>query len=182
MIKQLIVITVLLFSISSANAFSSNRTTYEFSYQNTNIELIGSYFGREVLIKLRKDMFQVSNESIVNTFRNVFTAYHNKKMNWLLDNSTGRPEYFKEHAKKYLNKYKNHLTHIVGYALYENYVILLLKQKEIGKKHIFVLEQEKDYTYKISLDFEKLHPIQYKAIEQAYMGNGSFKIFKKKNY
>ena len=182
MIKHIFVILALFGSISSANAFSSNRTIYEFTYQNNNIELIGNYFGREVLIKLRKDMFQVSNESIVNTFRNIFTAYHERELDWLAENSAGDPKYFKEHTEKYLTQYKNHLTHMLGYALYEKYVILLLKQKEIGKKHIFVLVQDKDNKYKISLDFKKLHPVQYETIEQAFLRKGSFKVFRKKRF
>ncbi|HAG52892.1 MAG TPA: hypothetical protein DCL21_03800, partial [Alphaproteobacteria bacterium] len=179
-IKKIGIILSLIFSISNAYAFSSNRTTYEFNYKETNIELIGSYFGREVLIKPRDDMFQVSNETIVNAYRNFFTAYHKQKLNWLANNTVGNAKNFTKYTQKHLQLYKNNLTHIYGYALYEKYVILLLKQKELGKKHIFVMIKDKDGMYKASSDFKELHSIQYEAIKEAFIGHGSLKIFKRK--
>ena len=185
MLKKIITITAFtLYLTAYAQASSiykvNTKTSYKINYSNQALDLKGNYFPQEFLITLQKDLYQKDNKTIANAMRNIFTAYHKKEIRWIKENSIGNKKILKPHMKKYLKVFKDNYAHMYGYAMYDNYVIVFLKQKEVNNKLIFVLEKNKYNDYKISLDFENFHPNQFKIIEEAYKGKGAFVIRRKK--
>lgn len=177
-----LVLCLLTISIAfNANAQYPYKSDFEFYYEDSLVETTGNYFLAEALILPNNDLFQSSNKSILDSFRNAITAYRKKDLQWLNLNTKGTKNNKKEHTDYFLSKFKKKLYNMHGYAIFHKYSIILLEQKDNKNKLIFALEfDKKTQQYYISADFKKHYPNQFKIIEQAFKGNGEFKIIKGK--
>ena len=181
MLKTITIIALSFLTIINAHAdiFRVNKDyTFNFDYKGETMQLKGYYFPKQVLLAPRKDLFQVSNESIVNSMRNIFTAYQQHNKQWIEQNSTGHKRFLNQNYEYHKALFFKDLAHIKGYALYNSYVIVFLYKKESKQKMIFIMEKDKDNEYKIALDFKALHPKQFNIIEKAYQGYGVFAVNK----
>lgn len=179
-----LLLTIISIALISHNAFAlyPNKTSYEFHYKGDFIELNGNYFLTELLILPRKDMFQERNlQSVVDSFRHIFTAYELKDHAWLKKYTIGKPQANATYTKKYLKSFaKDELFLMLGYALYGKYAIVFLKNRDTGIKSIYTMEKNISQGYVPTTNFKHFHPQQYKIIEMAYKGFGDFKIVKNK--
>lgn len=171
----------LLTTLITFNTYAQHqyKSDFEFHYKGTLVETKGNYFLAEALILPYNDLFQSNNRTILDSFRNSFTAYKQKNLRWLSLNTKGTNNNKKALTSKFLSIFKKDLYNMQGYAIFHKYAIILLEQRESKNKLIFVFEYDtKTQQYYISADFKQLYPIQFKAIEQAFKGNGEFKIIK----
>lgn len=166
---------------ANANAQYPENTNFEFYYHGNLVETDGNFFSSALLILPRGNIYQTASVGVVNSFRNIFTAYENKNTNWLNKNIEGNAKQKQQNLKKFLDKFRqDELFYMRGYALFNNYAIVLLEHKIRNEKLIFVMKKTKNNGYVPSASFKHIFPRQYKIINQAFKGNGELKIVKLK--
>lgn len=184
MTKTLALIMLSVFISLNAHALFllNQRTTLEFHYEGEFIETKGNYFLNKLVIPPQKDVYQFSNHTPVNAFRNIVTAFKEHNTTFIKEKAIGNPKNLNNLYSKYNPILQEFIPHVYGYAVYHDYIIFLAEQKELSnKRFIFPIKQDKQTReYKIALDFEANHKLVYKTIENAFAGNGDFKIIKNK--
>jgi hypothetical protein len=178
--KKLIFIFILsLLFTNKSYANYQYKANYEFYYNGELVELNGNYYENYIPVYENANLYKLGNNTVMNSFRNIATAYETQNNQWLFANSIGTNEEQKIFNKEYSKVFTKNLVSMKGYAVYKNYVIIFAKQSHESKKFLFVLKKD-DSNYKISTNFKILHPKIYNIIEQTYYGNGEFKIVKNK--
>jgi hypothetical protein len=181
MIKTFALVTLSLMLSFNANAFFkiNKRTDFEFYSNGTFIETKGNLFGSKVIIPAKDDVYQYSSYTPVNAFRNIVTAFTLNEKEWLKDNTLGNQKLFDRFYSHYQPLISINPPHVYGYAIYHDYIILLVEQKSLGNaRFIMAIKKDENKKYKASLDFEVKYKTAYNVILDAFAGKGELKAIK----